>query len=168
VRIDVRYSPEYQATMYAVRMLPRTLQKLIRQHTKRIAQPEWSKALQRRVSTALERRVIADTAVVSVTNQNVRVVSAGKGRAMSGGLLPKVHYPAVEFGAQDDAQVYDRRSAKGTPHRVTRHTARQLRPRNPNGYVFRPAATEMVPRMFRLWAQTVVKTTGYAIEGKQE
>lgn len=168
MRIDARKSREYLAALAAIRSLDKTIQKMIRQHTKRVAAPEWSQALYRRASTALERIVIADTAVVTVSNQNVRVQSASKGRMRSGGLSPKTEYPAVEFGAVDDTATYRGLSPKGTRYDVTRHTARQFKRRRKGGYVFYPAAREMVPRIGRLWFQTVVKTIGNAIEGKQE
>lgn len=168
MRLDVLKSRELLATIYAIRSLDRTIQKMIRQETKRIAAPEWKKALAERADTRLEHRVLVDTAVVSVSNQNVRAQSANKGRALSGGFNPKTEYSAVEWGADDDTQVYDRRSRNGGQHKVRRHTARQLKRRNRNGYVFGPTVQEMVPRLARLWVQTTVRTIAEAINGKQE
>lgn len=168
MRIDVTKSRELQAAIFAIRSLDKTIQKLVRQHTKRIAAPEWSKALNRKASTALERAVLANTSVVTVTNQNVRARSASKGRRLSGGLNPKTDWPGVEFGATAQNATYTRVSPKGTRHRVTRKTGTQLRRRNREGYVFYPAAREMVPRLASLWVQTIVKTIGNALEGKQE
>jgi len=168
MRIDVRNSRELLAVIYAVRSLDKTIQKMIRQETKRIAAPEWSEALTKRADTALERKVIVGTAVVSVSNQNVRAQSANKGRPLSGGLNPKTDFPAVEYGADDDTQTYQRRSRKGGTHKVTRHTASQLKRRRRDGYVFGPAAAEMIPRLARLWAQTTVRTIAEALNGKQE
>ncbi len=168
MRLDVTKSRELQAALLAIRSLDRTLAKTIRQHTKRIAAPEWTRALTRRASTALEQRVLSATAVVTVSDQNVRAQSASKGRPLSGGLNPKTDFPAVEFGASDTPATYQRVSRKGKPHTVTRHTTKQLRPRNPKGYVFYPAAREMVPRLAALWVQTLVRTIATALEGKQE
>lgn len=145
------------------------MQKMTRQETKRIAAPEWKKALAERADSRFEHRVIVDTSVVTVSNQNVRVQSASKGRPLSGGLNPKADYPAVEFGAdRSRMSTYQRRSPNGGSHSVTRHTSAQLKGRNPNGYVFYPSAREMVPRIARLWVQTVVRTIATALEGKQE
>lgn len=169
MRIDARASRELLATIYALRSVDRTIQKMTRQETKRIAAPAWKKELAERANTRLEHRVIVDTAVVSVSNQNVRIQSASKGRALSGGLRPKQEYPAVEFGVDRARKTtYDRRSAKGGRHQVTRHAAKQMKARNPKGNVFFPAAREMVPRMARLWVQTTVRTIATALEGKQE
>lgn len=167
--LDVRKSRELLATLYAVRSLDKTIQKMIRRETKTVAAPEWSKALAQRADTRLEQRVLVDTSVVTVSNQNVRVQSASKGRALSGGLNPKTEYPAVEFGADRSKKTtYDRRSPKGNTHKVTRRAATGMKRRNGKGYVFYPAASEMIPRMARLWVQTTVRTIATALEGKQE
>ncbi|MDL9978849.1 hypothetical protein [Microbacterium candidum] len=168
MQIDAKASREFQAAIFAVRALDKTLQRMIRQHVKAVAAPEWSKALDRRASTALDRKVIAGTATVAVSNQNVKVKAASKGRPLSGGLNPKTDYPGVEFGAKDDLATYRTRSRKGKSYTVTRHTARQLPRRNPRGRVFYPAAREMIPRIGSLLVQTIVKTIANAIEGKQE
>lgn len=168
VRLDVLKSRELLATIYALRAIDSTLQKMVRVHTKKMAEPEWKKALAERADTRLEHRVIVDTSVVSVSNQNVRIQSAGKGRPLSGGLNPKVNYPPVEFGAHAKGKTYERRSKKGGTHRVTRVINTQFKPFNGRGYVFWPAAREMVPRLASLWVQTTVKTIGNALEGKRE
>ena len=169
MQIDAKTSREYRATMLAVRAVDRTLRKQIRVQTKKVAAPEWQRALGKRATTELERRVLVNTAVVSVSDQNVRVQSASKGRKLSGGLLPKLDYPAIEFGADRGKRSTYRRTARGgAAHSVTRRTNTGLRPRNGEGYVFYPTAREMVPRMGRLWAQTTVRTIANALEGKQE
>lgn len=169
MRLDVKASRELLATIYATRSLDRTIAKMNRQETKRIAAPEWKKALAERADSKLEHRVLVDTSVVSVSDQNVRIRSASKGRPLSGGFNPKTDYHAAEFGADRNRRTtYKRRSAKGGSHSVTRRTASGLKPRNPNGYVFFPAAREMIPRLASLWVQTTVRTIANAFEGKQE
>lgn len=169
MRLDVKKSRELLATLYAIRSLDKTIAKMIRQETKRIAAPEWKKALAERADSRLEHRVIVDTAVVSVSNQNVRIKSASKGRPLSGGLAPKTDWPAIEFGADTSRQTtYKRRSPRGRVHDVKRRTASGLKGRNGNGYVFYPAAREMIPRLARLWVETTVRTIATAFEGKQE
>ena len=168
MRIDVTKSRELLATIYAIRSVDRTLQKQIRQQTKQVAGPEWTKSLAERADTRLEHRVIVGTSVVTVSNQNVRIQAAGKGRALKGGLQPKRDYNAVEFGANTERVTYQRRSRNGGAHRVTRVINTQLKPHaGKRGYVFWPAAREMVPRMGRLWVQTTVRTIATALEGKQ-
>jgi hypothetical protein len=169
VRIDVLKSPQLLATIYALRSIDKTLQAQVRKYTKMHAEPEWRKALAERADTRLEHRVIVDTSVVSVSNQNVRIQSASKGRPLTGGLNPKTTYAPVEFGGKKGAKsTYRRKSRKGGTHSVTRDTRAQLKPFRRGGYVFWPAAKEMVPRLAALWVQTAVKTIGNALEGKRE
>jgi hypothetical protein len=169
MRIDVRESREFRATIYALRAIDKTIAKMVRRETKRIAAPEWKEALSRRADSQIERVVLVDTAVISVSNQNVRAQSAGKGRPRSGGLAPKVDFPAVEFGVNQNKTInYRRKSRGGGTHTVSRRLGPTLKPRNPRGYVFYPAAREMIPRLAALWIQTTVRTIAEALEGKQE
>lgn len=126
----------------------------------------WLNAINDRASTRLERQVISATSTMTVSDQNVRVQSAAKGRKLSGGLNPKTDYPAVEFGAsRNKTTTYSRGGRRASP-RVTRHTARQLRPRNTRGYVFYPTAEAMIPRLASLIVQTVVKGYSNIFDGK--
>jgi len=168
MRLDVTKSRELLAMLAAIRALDTTLAKLIRQQTKRIAEPEWRNAIHRRATTRYENRVMSQTATVAVSNQNVRAASAMKGRALSGGFQPKVNWPAVEFGMNPEPITYTARNRRGTTYKVTRKHGGQFKPRNRKGYVFWPAAEEMVPRLAALWVQTAVRTIATAFEGKQE
>ena len=156
------------ATILALRSIDKTLQTQVRKHTKAIVEPEWKQALAQRADTRLEHRVIVDTAVVSVSNQNVRVTSANKGRPLSGGLNPKVDWAAVEFGSGKKTTTFSRKSKNGGTHKVTRKGGASLKGRSRTGYVFWPAAENMIPRIASLWVQTTVKTIANALEGKRE
>lgn len=134
-----------QGVIVALKHSDRETRKSIRQYTKANMTRPWLDAIDKEASTVVERRVIASTATVAVSDQNIRIQSAAKGRPLSGGLNPKVHYGPVEFGS-------------------SRH--KQFRPRNRSGYVFYPAAKKMIPRLASLWVQTVVKTFADIFEGK--
>lgn len=163
MRIDVRGSDALKDMVLAINQSGRDVQRVIRLYTKSELTRPWLEAINKRASTALERRVISSTATVSVSNQNVRIQSAAKGRKLSGGLNPKTEFPAVEFGAnRNKVTSYTRKG-----HRVKRRTAVQMRPRNKSGYVFYPAASEMIPRLARLWVQTVVKVYGDIFDGRK-
>lgn len=162
MRIDVRGSKELQDVAIALQGMDRNLKRYIRAQTKAKMTTPWLEAIQSRASTSLERRVIASTATVATSDQNIRIQSAAKGRRLPGGLNPKTEYPAVEFGA--DRQKKNTYTRQGT--RVTRHTARQMKPRNRKGYVFYPAAREMIPRLASLWVQTIVRTVADIFEGR--
>ena len=168
MRLDALKSRELRATIFALRGIDKTIQKMVRVQTKAVVEPEWKKALAERADTRLEHRMLVDTAVISVSNQNVRIKSAGKGRALSGGLHPKFDYPAAEFGVRHTRETYSRRNRSGTRHKVTRVTGTAFKRRSKAGYVFYPAAREMIPRLASLWVQTTVHTIANALEGKDE
>lgn len=169
MRIDVKLSPELRAVLFAMRSLDRTIAKFVRREVKAMAQPEWMSALSRRAKSRLQQRVLVSTATVAVSNQNIRVASAMKGRLLSGGFDPKTDWHAAEFGA-DQSRVldYSRRSRKGGRHNVKRRIGRGLPARKAGGYVFFEAAHEMIPRLGRLLFQTVYRSIATATEGKQE
>lgn len=163
MRIDVRGSAELRDIALAIQQSDRDVRRVIRQYAKSEMTAPWLTAINKRASTIPERRVISSTATVSVSDQNVRITSAAKGRRLSGGLNPKTEYGAIEFGGdRGKKSTYTRKG-----HRVTRRTQMQLRPRNRKGYVFYPAAKEMIPRLASLWVQSVVKLYGDLFDGKR-
>lgn len=173
VRISVWNSRELLATILAIRQAPTEMQKQIRQQTKTITSEEWKRAMGEHASTVnaarVTSRVLVQTARVAVSNQNVRLSSATVGRRLKGGLEPKVHYYALEFGANPDTRTtYTATSRKGRKFTVhQRHTARQLPRRLKAGWVFGPAVADMVPRIAALWVQTTVRVIAEAFEGKR-
>lgn len=164
-RISVFNSKELQGVILLMKGVDREIAKQIRRVTKPMVQAEWGKAIAERTSTRLEARVLADTARVAVSDQNVTLKSAGIGRKLSGGLLPSQSYAAVEFGAdRSTRRGYDATNKQGTSYTVNRRTRMQLRPRKASGYVVFPAAAEVIPRLASLWVQTVVRTFHEQIE----
>lgn len=169
MRIDVRDSTEIRATILAMRTVDRTIQKMVRQQIKTTATPEWKKGLAERADTRLQHRVLVDTAVVTPSNQNLRIQSATKGRPLSGGFEPKYDWHAAEFGVDRNRQItYTRRKVGGKVHKVTRRIGPGLPARKASGHVFYPTAADMTHRFARLVVQTTVRTIGTALEGKQE
>lgn len=165
LRISVHGSKQLQAIILAMKVLDRETKKILRRETKAMVDPEWRKAVTEHASTRLEHRVLADTARVRVSDQNVTLSSATVGRSLSGGLKPSTHYYLPEFGAdRSQERTYDARSRKGTAYQVTRHTTRQFRPRNRKGYVVYPAAADIIPRIAALWTQTIVRGIHEAFE----
>jgi hypothetical protein len=162
MRIDVRGSDALRDVVLAINQSDREVQRAIRTFTKaRLTRP-WLEAISKEATTSLERRVISATATVSVSNQNIRIQSAAKGRKLSGGLQPKVDYAPVEFGSGIHKTTYSRKG-----HRVTRTTGTQFKRPKRRGYVFYPAASKMIPRLASLWVQTVVKTYADIFDGKR-
>lgn len=167
MRLDVYKSPQLLATIYALRSVDRRIQAEVRKQTKAMAQPEFKQQIAQRSVSRLENRVIADTAVVTVSNQNVKLSAAQKGRPLSGGLDPKTNYAPVEFGFNAKGVTYDRKNRKrGGTHKVTRVIGTQFQAPRKEG-PFWQSVRNLVPRFARLYVQTTVRTIGDAIDGKE-
>jgi len=166
LRIDARSSRELRAILAALKGADREIQQQIRQQTKRAIVPDWQRALAREASSLPQHKVLATTGTASVSNQNVKLASATKGRRLSGGLSPREQFGAYEFGAKVKRSTYTQRSRKGKSYRVTRTTGRQFPAYNAKGLVFYPAVKRMVPRVASLWAQITVRVIAEALEGK--
>lgn len=167
LRISVFESKPLQATLLAVRAANKDVQAEIRKYTKAEMVPDWKTGLAQRAQTDLERSVLVSTAGVTVSNQNVTLTSATKGRKLSGGLDPKTDFAPVEFGADPSKRAtYDVHGRNGKAHQVTRHTQRQFAPNRRSGYVVYPTAAVIIPRFASLWVQTCIRTIMDAVDGK--
>ena len=132
-----------QAAVLAFKAADRALRKDINDATRTTFNQPWKTGIEQRVRTPLERRVLVPGARIAAGNPP-SFVAASSTRALPGGLVPAVQWPAVEFGA-------DRSRMKGR-----RHTTRQLPARRRRGPVFETLA-DMTDRVPRLWAQLIVK-----------
>jgi hypothetical protein len=144
LRISVWTSKELQAVIRSMKGLDRETAKVIRRETKAVVGPIWREAVGANVTNALEARVLANTARVAVTDQNVTLQSARIGKALSGGGKPAQLAAATEFGSAKYKQFGKRRKA---------------------GPVYN-AAAEVIPRIASLWVQTVVRGLHDAFDGK--
>lgn len=159
MRISVSESRVLQALIAAMKTMDRETAKNIRRFTKSEMDPAWRQAVAEHARTSLDHAVLASTARLAVSDQNVTLKSASVGRSLSGGLSPKADFAAVEFGVnRDKTATYTATSRKGKPFKVTRHTQRQMPPRVRKGRVVYPAAADIIPRLASLWVQTVVRT----------
>lgn len=161
MRIDVRGEKDLQTLIAALKNSEPDVRRSIRSYTKAEMTTPWLSAINERASTSLERRVIAGTATVAVSDQNIRIQSASKGRRLSGGLQPKRDFGPVEFGMQPRRTAYTRKG-----HKVIRRVGTQFKAPRRQGYVFYPAAQEMIPRLASLWVQSAVKVYADIFEGK--
>jgi hypothetical protein len=168
IRIDVFNSRELQAVILAVKSSPRAIRRQIRQESKRVVQPEWQKGLAERAESLVEHRLLVATATVLISDQNIKLRSATKGRPLRGGLNPKTQYYVAEYGAdRSKRSSYESVSRKGKRYKVpARRTATQLRSRNSQGYVYGPTVANIIPRIASLWTQTVVRIFAESLEGK--
>lgn len=162
--VDVFESRELQYTLAALKVLPRELTKQTRKHTKKLADVEWQKGLQKQAATPLQRAVLARTAVTSATNSNVAMKSATKGR-MSSGLPTSILAAGAEFGGDPNAYSrYSRRSKNGGSHTVTRRTMRGFGYHRSRGRLVFPVAQNIAPRIGSIFVQTLLRTTAETFE----
>lgn len=166
-RISVFASDALLATILALKGMDRELAKQTRAAIKTVTQAEWQEAVRGNVTSALETRVLSDTARVTVSDQNITLKSATIGKSLSGGYKPSQLAHSAEFGGDQNAtRSYTATSSKGKSYTVhNRHTRRQFRPRNIKGNVVYPAAARIIPRMAALFVQTTVRTIAETLEG---
>lgn len=158
-------SPELQAAVLGFKVLPREIQKRIRQNTVRTMGGVWKDEVNARARTKMDRRMLAVGARIAGGNPPV-AVAANSRRRVGDELMPVMDWPGWEFGANRDKRTtYSRRSPKGKVHKVTRRTRRQLPARDPDGRVVFAAVREVAPRLASMYVQTVVKTVHQAAEG---
>ncbi len=172
IRIDARKSDALKSIILALNGADREIQKQIRQQTKALIVPEWQEALASYATTVPENKVLVATAVPTVSNQNIRLAAATKGRPLSGGLDPKTEFGGIAFGTKKRGKKVKylgryQRGRTNTTFEVNRRTSEQLKPYKKSGYVFYPAVKSFVPRVASLWAQTTVRVLAEALEGKK-
>ncbi|MDN4598845.1 hypothetical protein [Leifsonia virtsii] len=159
LRISVFASKELQQTIAILKGVDKDISKAIRIHIRSITSGEWAEAVRGRTSNAQEVKVLANTARVLVSNQNITLRAGHIGKALSGGAKPSDIVRPVEFGApQNTVNTYTARSRKGKTFRVTRHTNRQFRGPSRTGYAVYPAASKVIPRIASLFVQTTIRT----------
>ncbi len=166
-QVDVFDSRELQATLVALKILPSEITKQSRKHTKQLVDAEWRKGLATRAATRLQKRVLVDTAVSSVTNTNVSLKSATKGRLSGrGGISSGNIAKGAEFGADTEAYSrYQRKNRRaGGRHEVVRRTTRQFGRFRPKGRVVYPTADDLIPRVSAMYVQTLLRTAAEAFD----
>lgn len=143
--ISVFNSRELQGTILLLKGADRAIAKEIRQQSKAVIAPMWKEAVLAETRTALQVKVLGDTARVAVSDQNV-VLSAGTvGRALRGGGTAKTLAAGTEFGSS---------------------AFRQFGTRVRGGKVVYPAAAQVIPRIAALFVQTTIRTFYEIIERK--
>lgn len=168
-RISILASAQLQATVLLLKGMDRELASQVRKAIKTITQSEWQEAVRGRTQTALQVRVLSDTARVTVSDQNITLKSATIGKSLSGGLKPSDLAHNAEFGADRKfTRSYTATSSKGKKFEVkNRHTRKQFSARNLKGHVVYPAAAKIIPRIAALYVQTTVRTFHELIEKGQ-
>tara|TARA_R110002124_G_scaffold70466_3_gene189170 strand:+ start:3843 stop:4352 length:510 start_codon:yes stop_codon:yes gene_type:complete len=159
-RISVLLSKDLQILLSAVRSIPKEVAAEVRKQTKNAATPIWEEEVRGRTNTALEVRVLSDTARVAVSDSNVLLRSAAVGK-MSNGLPKSVLAFGAEFGGNPNRIIKSKTKA-GKPY--TRKMGRQFKLPRRGGNVVYPAARDSIPRFASLWTQTAIRTIHEAFE----
>jgi len=169
IGISARSSEELQAVILSIRAAPKAVQANIKKYAAQDIVPAWQEELAQQGADALQQRLLVGTGRASVTNSTINLRSGGINATVSGGLSTNPNkgdaysYRGAEFGA-NRFLVREIRSPKGRPEK--RHTQRQFKQFNKDGYVVYPAARKVIPRIASLWVATVVRTLHDAVEGK--
>jgi hypothetical protein len=175
IGIDVRSSEQLQAVILSVRSAPKNVQQNIKHFATADIIPAWQQELNEQGANPLQQVLLVDTGRATVTNTTVNLRSGGINAAVKGGLSTDYlspqgsrSYRAAEFGANQYLTVpaYKSRSRKGRPDVIhNRHTQKQFKPYDKEGYVVYPAARKVIPRVAALWVSTVIRTLHEAFEG---
>jgi len=167
LRVSALSSRELLTVLRGLRTLDRDTKKVLRRELKGMAETAWKDALNRNADTKLERRVLADSGRVRVSDQNVRLTSASLSRSLTGGLKPSESYGPVEFGANPRPAATETVRGKGSGT-FTRHRDpnRPFKKPNRRGYVVYPSAAQIIPRILAMYVQTFVRAIHEALEGK--
>lgn len=154
----------------AVAAAPKELRTQIRKGVTGIREP-WRAEVSSHVGEAgnpkAASKLIAQPTRVQVSDNRIRVhVSSGSPK-LRGGMNPREHGRAVEFGSNGKKTKTYTSNRRGTSYQIKgRRTNAQLMPRRARGAVFYEAGREMIPRAYSLWAQTTFRTIAEALEGK--
>lgn len=169
LRIDAASSRELQAVIISLKGAEKEVQAQVRKQTRGSIMPEWQKGIREHADTRMEHRVLADTARVTVSNQNVKLKAGGLQKKLSGGGRAVEIYAPTEFGTdRNHTMTYTATSRKGKRYDVrNRHTRRQFKPLNRKGYAVYPTAADLIPRFASLWVQTTVRTMHEIFERKR-
>lgn len=165
MRISVFASDELAGAILLLKNMERDLAKQIRRSIKSVGQSEWQEAVRGHTTTALEVRVLADTARIAVSDQNVTLRSATIGRSLRGGAKPSEIVAQTEFGSGGNWSTFTSTSTRGKKFNVRRFGGTQFKLPNKRGYAVYPAAAGFIPRMAALFVQTTVRTFYERFEG---
>jgi hypothetical protein len=127
------------------------------------AAPIWQGELTPRAATRLQRRVLVDSARVSVTARNIQLKSAIAGR-LSTGTPVSVLAAATEFGASPGS-MYLTLPSRGPGKPYMRRFGNTFGGRKQAGKVVFPSIDAAIPRVSSLVIQTVARALYDALDG---
>lgn len=154
--LDVRQSPELQAAVLALRQADRHIKRSINRDARAQLTPVWQAGLSRKARGPLERRAILPGAKITAGDRRLTAAAATSRRKLSGGLIPALDYPALEWGAKPRKRNIHGRSRRGSPYQYSRTINTQFRPRTEHGHVAMAAAGDVIGEAVVLWLGVIV------------
>ncbi|EQM75921.1 MULTISPECIES: hypothetical protein [Microbacterium] len=154
--LDVRRSPELQATILSLRRAQRDVRLDINKAARGRLTPLWRQELNARARSNLEREVITSGARVAATDRGVTLHAATRRRPLSGGLVPSLEWAGAEFGANTRRIQVSQRSRGGTRYTRPLTINRQFDSRSSEGQVAFAAASDTGTQLVALWVDTVI------------
>jgi hypothetical protein len=168
---SARTEPLLRAVALGLKASDKAIKRDISATTRTTLNPIWREAIATHAAgSRMDYKVFGTGARVAAGNPS-KAVAASSRRGLRKGknpLIPNELGRMMEFppGADLKATTYQRKSAKGGTHSVTRHTMRGLPARRKGGRVVYPAWADTAPRMVSLWVQIVVRNLHEALEEK--
>lgn len=153
-------SETFRAVVLALKLVERDVRNDINRTTRSIVGPEWISAVKDKTGPmpSIDQKVLGKGTRI-IPGNPLQLVASTSTRPLSGGLVPTEASRGFEFGTdkRDKFSTYDRRSANGGTHSVTRRTTRHLPNRVRRGRAIFPAVAEVMPRLTSLWVQIIVR-----------
>lgn len=154
--LDVRRSPELQATILSLRRAQRDVRLDINKAARGKLSPLWKQELNARARSNLEREVIATGARAAASDRGVTLHAATRRRPLSGGLVPSLEWAGAEFGANTRRIQVSQRSRGGTRYTRPLTINNQFDARSSDGQVAFAAASDTGTKLVALWVDTVI------------
>lgn len=154
MRLDARRSPALTALIQVLATIPNEVAKEVRKHSKGVIVPEWKKGLAERAPERVFHERLVNPSTAYVSDRNVKLIGGANGK------FPR----ETEFGAyrEEVSEYTGRRNGRSFP--VTRRTQRQFWHFQKSGRVVWPTASDLIPRILSLWAQTTIRTVHESVE----
>lgn len=162
-RVRIEGVREMQAAVVALRAIDKDMRRDLNKGTRAVVGPVWKQAVESNATRAMDRTVLVPGTRVNVGSRP-SLIAASSRKTLRGGLVPTDSWKAYEFGGLRGKTTKYRGRRGGRSFDVERRTKRQLPEFRKGGRVLYPAVADVAPRVFALWAQTVVRLVYKAFE----
>ena len=127
----------------------------------------WRQLLNEQIDGEQDHDTIVDGSRVVVGSDGFAIFAAQSAQPLSGGLIPRSQWHAVEFGARTRrVSVGDRSPATGRSYKANKMINRGLPSRQKYGRVAFRAASLMGRELVRTWVRVLATTYRKAVNGE--